>query len=162
MRAISGAMAILTLVTGAVRLSSEPGASAQELARVTDALDQWNMDTTGIRDYHPVAIFLRDDGGDIRGGVTGGVWGGWLHIVGLWIDEELRGRGLGRELVLAAEAEGRAAGARRAFLETHSFQAPGLYRKLGYVAFAEIEDYPPGASQVFFRKDLVEDRGDAP
>jgi len=57
-------------------------------------------------------------------------------------------------LVLAAEAEARAAGARHAFLETHTFQAPGLYRRLGCETFAEIEDDPPGESQVFMRKEI--------
>ena len=142
-------------------MSSEPATSTDELAKITDAIYRWNMDRTGVHDYRQVAIFLRDDDGEIRGGVTGGVWGAWLHIVGLWVDEDLRGRGLGRELVLAAEAEAGAAGARRALLETHSFQAPDLYRKLGYVAFAEIEDYPPGSSQLFMRKDLVEPEGDS-
>jgi ribosomal protein S18 acetylase RimI-like enzyme len=137
-----------------IRLSSEPRATPDELARISDAIDHWNIETTGVREFHQIAIFLRDDGGRIRGGVTGGVWGGWLHIVGLWVDEELRGRNLGRELVAAAEAEARAVGARHAFLETHSFQAPGLYRKLGYVSFGEIEDYPPGESQLFLRKEL--------
>jgi ribosomal protein S18 acetylase RimI-like enzyme len=138
-----------------VRLSSEPGAAAADIAAVGDRIDAWNMDVTGVRDYRQVAIFLRDAAGRIRGGVTGGVWGGWLHVVSLWVDEELRGRGLGRDLLLAAEAEARAAGARGAFLETHSFQAPGLYRRLGYEVIAEIEDYPPGASQLVMRKSLA-------
>ena len=137
-----------------IRLSSEPRATLGDLARITDALDRWNMETTGIHEYHQIAIFLRDDGGAIRGGVHGGVWGGWLHVVALWVDPDLRGRNLGRGLIEAAEAEARAVGARHAFLETHSFQAPGLYRKLGYAPFGEIEDYPPGASQLFMRKDL--------
>ena len=112
------------------------------------------METTGVHEFHQIAIFLRDKDDAIRGGITGGVWGGWLHIIGLWVDPDVRGRNLGRELVEAAEAEARTAGARHAFLETHSFQAPGLYEKLGYVAFGEIEDYPPGESQVFLRKRL--------
>ena len=138
-----------------VRLSSEPGAPAEQVALITDAINRWNMDVTGDHAYRPVAIFLRDAEGSICGGVTGGVWGGWLHIVGLWVGEAFRGRGLGRELLLAAEAEGRAAGARHAFLETHSFQAPGLYQRLGYVAVAELDDYPPGGSQLIMRKDLL-------
>jgi len=76
-----------------VRMSSEPAASPDELAKITDAIYQWNMDRTGVHDYHQVAIFLRDDDDEIRGGVTGGVWGTWLHIVVLWVDEDLRGRG---------------------------------------------------------------------
>ena len=138
----------------AVRLSSEPGATADDVARIIDAIDSWNMEVTGDRAFQQVAIFLRDDVGAIRGGVTGGVWGGWLHVVALWVDETLRGRGLGRQLLLAAEAEARRTGATHAFLETHTFQAPGMYRRLGYEAFGELEDYPPGESQVFMRKDL--------
>lgn len=137
-----------------LRLSSEPDAPAEQIAGIVDAINRWNMDVTGDRDYRPVAIFLRDDAGEIRGGVTGGVWGGWLHVVGLWVDEPLRGQGLGRDLLLAAEAEGSRLGARHAFLETHSFQAPGLYRRLGYVTFGELEDYPPGERQLFMCKDL--------
>ena len=113
------------------------------------------MDVTGDYAFRPVAIFLRDAEGSICGGVTGGVWGGWLHIVGLWVGEAFRGRGLGRELLLAAEAEGRAAGARHAFLETHISRLPTFYQRLGYVAVAELDDYPPGGSQLIMRKDLL-------
>jgi ribosomal protein S18 acetylase RimI-like enzyme len=137
-----------------IRLSSEPGANAGEIDGILDSINRWNMDVTGDRDYRQVAIFLRDDAGVIRGGVTGGVWGGWLHVVALWVDEDLRGTGLGRRLVLAAEDEARAAGARHAFLETHTFQAPGFYEQLGYHAVAELEEYPPGASQLIMRKAL--------
>ena len=77
-----------------------------------------------------------------------------VDVVALWVDEPLRGRGLGTELLIAAEAEARDAGALHAFLETHSFQAPDFYRRLGYVAFAELEDYPPGEQQLFMRKAL--------
>jgi ribosomal protein S18 acetylase RimI-like enzyme len=138
----------------AVRLSSEPNATREQVDAISDRIDAWNMEVTGDRAYQPVNIFLRDDNGMIRGGVTGGVWGTWLHIVSLWVDEALRGRGLGRELLLPAEVEGRAAGARHAFLETHTFQAPGLYERLGYVRIAELEDYPPGESQLILRKEL--------
>jgi ribosomal protein S18 acetylase RimI-like enzyme len=137
-----------------IRLSSEPRATPEDRSRITDAIDRWNMETTGVHEFHQIAIFLRDEDDVIRGGITGGIWGGWLHVVGLWVDPDVRGRNFGRELVEAAETEARTVGARHAFLETHSFQAPGLYQKLGYVPFGEIEDYPPGESQVFFRKRL--------
>jgi ribosomal protein S18 acetylase RimI-like enzyme len=139
----------------AIRLSSEPDASREDIDGVLDRIDAWNMAVTGIHDFHQVAIFLRDDAGANRGGVTGGVWAGWLHIVALWVDEDLRGRGFGRRLVEAAEAEALAAGAHSAFLETHAFQAPGLYRRLGYQAIAEIDEYPPGGSQLIMRKRLT-------
>jgi ribosomal protein S18 acetylase RimI-like enzyme len=135
-------------------LSSEPDAPPAQVERIIDAINAWNMEVTGVRDYRPIAIFLRDPDGAIRGGVTGGVWGGWLHVVALWVDAELRGHGHGRTLMLAAEAEARAVGARHAFLETHTFQAPGLYGRLGYVVVGELEDYPPGERQLILRKEL--------
>ena len=141
-------------MTDALRLSSEPNAPPGQIATINDAIDAWNMDVTGDHAYRPVAIFLRDQEGAIRGGVTGDLWGTWLHVVGLWVDEPFRGRGFGRDLLLAAEEEAREAGARHAFLETHTFQAPGLYQSLGYRVIAELEDYPPGESQLIMRKDL--------
>ncbi len=137
-----------------VRLSSEPAAAAEQIESIIESINRWNMRVTGVEDFHQVAIFLRDDAGEIRGGITGGIWAGWLHIVGLWVDEALRGRGLGTRLLLAAEAEALAHGAHDAFLETHTFQAPGLYRRHGYQTIAEIEDYPPGESQLIMRKSL--------
>ena len=138
-----------------VRLSSEPGASAEAIESIIVSINRWNVRVTGVEDFHQVAIFVRDAAGEIRGGITGGVWGDWLHIVALWVDEDLRGRGFGTQLLLAAEAEARDHGAHGAFLETHTFQAPSLYRRQGYEAIAEIEDYPPGESQLIMRKSLA-------
>lgn len=59
-----------------IRLSSEPNAPAEQKAAIVDAIDRWNLEVTGDHDYRPVAILLRDDAGAVRGGVTGGVWGG--------------------------------------------------------------------------------------
>jgi GNAT superfamily N-acetyltransferase len=114
-----------------VRLSSEPGASRDDIDGIVDRIDAWNLAVTGVHEFHQVAIFLRDRTGVIRGGVTGGVWGGWLHVIGLWVDEPLRGRGLGTE-AFARTATGEArAGAHGAFLETHWFRRRAFYRKLG-------------------------------
>jgi ribosomal protein S18 acetylase RimI-like enzyme len=140
---------------GDLRLSSEPGASESARDRIGELIDRWNMDVTGDHDYRPVVIFLRDADDRVRGGITGGVWGGWFHVVALWVDVPLRGRGAGRELLLAAEREARGHGATHAFLETHSFQAPRFYERLGYRVFGVLEDYPPGERQYFMRKDLA-------
>ena len=138
-----------------VRLSSEPGASREDIDGIVDRIDAWNMAVTGVQDFHQVAIFLRDDAGAIRGGDHGRRLGRLAprhRAVGR------RGRcvaaGSDDQLIHAAEAEARAAGAHGAFLETHSFQAPELYRQLGYETIAEIEDYPPGGSQLIMRKSL--------
>jgi hypothetical protein len=45
-------------------------------------------------------------------------------------------------------------GCRNAWLDTHEFQAPRFYQKLGYVVFGKLPDYPPGFTRVFLTKRL--------
>jgi len=40
-------------------------------------------------------------------------------------------------------------------LATHTFQAPGFYRKQGFVEVGRIPDYPRGHAQVWFVKQLA-------
>jgi GNAT superfamily N-acetyltransferase len=51
------------------------------------------------------AVFLRDTGGAILGGVLAKAGRGWLHINTLWVDPNVRGQGYGAQLMAAAEAE---------------------------------------------------------
>ena len=139
-----------------IRLSSEPHADLADVTALEDRLNELNMTITGVRDYHPVRIFLRDDSGAMRGGILADVWGGWIHISYLWVDEALRKQGLATQLLLAAEAEARGFGCRNAAVETFSFQARPFYEKFGYWVIASLEDYPPGHTHYILRKVLVE------
>jgi ribosomal protein S18 acetylase RimI-like enzyme len=78
--------------------------------------------------------------GAIKGGLPGYVWGGWLHITELWLSEEYRRDGLGRQLLQTAEREAASSGARGAFLSTFDFQAPDFYRRCGYEVYATHPD----------------------
>lgn len=112
------------------------------------------MGKTGHDYWRPVRVFVRDRSGHIRGGLTGDIWGGWLHVSILWAEGPLRGTGLGQQLMAAAEAEAREVGARYVHLDSHSFQAPGFYEKLGYTEFGRLEDAPLGHTQHFLWKRL--------
>src|ERR1700747_2389308 len=56
--------------------------------------------------WRPLAIFLRDEG-RIVAGLAGETYCGWLFVKYLWVCEDLRGRGVGRELMTQAEAQAR-------------------------------------------------------
>ena len=47
-----------------------------------------------------------------------------------------------------------ARGCRYAHLDTFSYQARPFYDRLGYRLFGELENYPPGHSRFFLRKQL--------
>lgn len=104
----------------------------------------------------PLQFFVLDGGGVLLGGLTGRTHGlrAWLEISTLWVNEDHRGRGIGRELMERAEEGARQRGCLYARLATSTFQAPGFYEKLGYVLYGSLEDCPPGDTSLYYRKDL--------
>ena len=140
---------------GEIRIVSDPHASESLKQFVTDQLDLYNVAVTGFSAYSPVNFFLRDEGDEVMGGLLAAIWGGSLFIRILWVSEALRGRGLGRRLLEAAERRAVERGCRHVFLDTFSFQAPGFYERLGYRTYARAEDWPVGHTHHFLRKDLL-------
>jgi len=135
-----------------LRFTSEPDAPRDDRLIIINAVDEYNMQVTGDRHDSRVNIFARDEDGVIRGGILADVWGGWMHITFLWVDEALREQGHATRLLQMAEDEARAKGCRGVFLETFSFQARPFYERFGYQVFGEIADYPPGHTYYFLRK----------
>jgi hypothetical protein len=52
------------------------------------------------------------------------------------------------------EEKARELGAKNAYLDTFSFQAPGFYEKLGYQTFGELPAFPPGHERFYMKKEL--------
>jgi ribosomal protein S18 acetylase RimI-like enzyme len=119
-----------------------------------DRIDEENMARTAIRDARLLAIFRRDDQNVIVAGLYGWTWGRCCEVKTLWVHERWRKRGLGTRLMAAAEDEARRRGATQMVLSTHSFQAPALYRRLGFELVGRIEEYPVGHQSLLFRKRL--------
>jgi GNAT superfamily N-acetyltransferase len=120
-----------------------------------DRLYELNMAATGIDNGQLLGIFVRDASGAIEAGLSGWTWGDCCRIDKLWVREDLRGSGLGRRLVLAAEQEAVRRGCRLVALDSHSFQAPAFYQKLGYEMWAELDGYPSPHRQCYLRKTIV-------
>jgi ribosomal protein S18 acetylase RimI-like enzyme len=68
------------------------------------------------------------------------------------VHELQRGRGLGRALLQAAEAEAIRRGCQQIVLATHSFQAPAFYERLGYEKQGVIRDQPKGHANLIYVK----------
>jgi GNAT superfamily N-acetyltransferase len=124
----------------------------------------WEVIGGGITDYNTqqagddhgknLCFVLQNQQGDILGGLIGMTYWNWLYINLMWIQEDLRGRGFGKQLMDLAEEEGRKRGAQHAYLDTFTFQAPEFYKKLGYREFGKLEDFPPGHTRYFLTKDI--------
>ena len=121
----------------------------QDIDRLGQGIDAFDLPTVGPSDRVDLTYFVRGDRGTILAGMHGNTVDGWLYISSLWVDEALRGTGLGSALMRRAEDEGRRRGCTHAYLDTFSYQAPAFYARLGYVVFAELEDFPAPHRRIF-------------
>jgi GNAT superfamily N-acetyltransferase len=133
-------------------ISLEEHPSEDDANAVVNGLVGYNDTQVGPSGGRRLVLLLRDGDGTIRGGLLGYTHWTWLFVSHLWVHDSLRGRGLGRELLIRAEAEAAARGCRNAHLDTYSFQARGFYESLGYEVFGTLNDYPPGHSRYFLQK----------
>ena len=137
-----------------LRVDFEPFADEQVRQFIVNGLDNFNIAVTGMPTYFPVCFVLRSERGEVLGGLTGLIWGGWLQVSYLWVSEVVRGQGHGGRLMDAAEDYARTRGCIGALLDTHSFQARPFYERRGYVVFGTLEDCPVGHARYFLKKAL--------
>ena len=103
-----------------------------------------------------VSSILRNDEGDIVGGITGNINWYSLHIDFLWVDESLRGKGYGKELIKNIEEIAKENKCRLIQLDTFSFQAPDFYVACGYKIVGVIENHPTDSmNQYYLAKKLL-------
>ena len=138
----------------AYRVSLESAPCRADVQLLEDRIIEYNVAQTGRDDGEELAIFLRDEANDIVAGLYGWTWAGWLEIRYLWVQPELRGMGQGRYLLLTAEQEAMARGCEHVLLDTFSFQAPDLYRRLGYEVFGALDGFPRPHQRYFLTKRL--------
>lgn len=103
----------------------------------------------------PIRVVARAEDGRPIGGLHGKIELAWLKIDILSVDPECRRRGIGRQLVEAAESEATSRGCRYAFADTMDYQAAEFFPRLGYVCAGQIPDWDSfGHTKFFFRKEL--------
>jgi GNAT superfamily N-acetyltransferase len=137
-------------------LRVEDAPSRDDVAFLHARLYEANAAVTGVNDGRWLTIVLRDASGGIAAGLHGWTWGGTGFVEVLWVTENLRGRGLGSRLLLAAEAEARRRGCHEMQLDTHDYQAPGFYQRWGYEKIGRLPGWPRNGTRIFFRKVLTE------
>jgi GNAT superfamily N-acetyltransferase len=133
---------------------AEDSRVAETARAVVKGLVAYNAAKAGPSKWKRFAVSVRDEAGTINGGVVGYTLWNWCFIELVWLDEALRGTGLGTELMARAEAVAAKRGARHVYLDTFSFQGDGFYQKLGYEVFGELGDFPPGHRRIWLKKDL--------
>jgi GNAT superfamily N-acetyltransferase len=135
-------------------ISFEANPAAADVAAVQAGLRAFNVEYIGDPMEEPVHLFLRDDAGEVMGGLLGHIRWRWLYVAKLWIDARWRGAGHGAALIAAAEVHARQRDCLGIHLDTFEYQARPFYEKLGYQVIGRLDGYPPGYCQFYLAKRL--------
>ncbi|MEA3327614.1 MAG: GNAT family N-acetyltransferase [Chloroflexota bacterium] len=121
---------------------------------IGQGITEYNTQQAGEDNGQNLCFVLQNPDGEIVGGVIGATYWDWLYVNLMWLREDLRNQGYGKELLSLAEEEARQRGAMHSYLDTFSFQAPGFYQKQGYEVFGQLDDFPTGHQRYFCKKKL--------
>ncbi|GAB4210837.1 MAG: GNAT family N-acetyltransferase [Roseiflexaceae bacterium] len=135
-------------------ITAEENPSDEDTKRVRDGLAAFNRQHTPHPAFYPITLLVRDAEGTVAGGLLGGIYWGWLYVEIFWLDEALRGQGLGTRLLRQAEQIAIERGCHGAHLDTMDFQARGFYERQGYEVYGTLDDMPRGHQRFFLKKAL--------
>ena len=90
--------------------------------------------------------------GELAGGIVGYLVADTVEIEYLSVQERFRGRGIARALLARVESQAQERGARKILLNTYGFQAPGLYRHIGFQEVAAIDDVLGTSWHIFLKR----------
>lgn len=137
-----------------MQLNVTDAVTHQDLDEVRLGLNAFNSRFINIDEIKAIGVFVTDEQGKKRAGLTGSTTGNWLRIDMLWVSDALRGQGVGSQLMKAAEEEARRRGCHYAQVDTASFQARPFYEKLGYSLRFSLDNYPRHHQRHYLSKAL--------
>ena len=121
---------------------------------IGQGINEYNTKLAGDDKDQRICFAVQGPDQEIVGGVVAAIYWDWLYIDLMWLQEDLRGHGYGSRLLTQVENEAKQRGAKNAYLDTFSFQAPDFYKKHGYQVFGELHEFPHGHQRYFLTKQL--------
>jgi len=137
----------------------------EDLKRIDRGLHEFDASFLGesvIMDYDKLAVFARDEEGNVIGGLHGELVWEWFYIKTMWVEDDYRGYAIGTRLLSMAEEAAASRGFHKVHLETTGFQALGFYLKNGYEVFGKLEGKPTGTTWYFLKKEELPSDQPAP
>ncbi|KGM37994.1 GNAT family N-acetyltransferase [Streptococcus sinensis] len=133
------------------RLENRESKKTQELGNLIRAYNQSKREPSKSE---PLNIYVEDEQGNLIAGMVAETFGNWLEIEYLYVQENLRGQGLGSNILNRAEKEARERKCNYSFVNTYQFQAPDFYKKHGYEEVFALKEYPYTGERYYYTKVL--------
>ena len=134
-----------------LRLENTESQKAQEIGGL---IRSYNRSKREAAESEPLNLYAEDDSGELMAGLVAETFGNWLEIEYLFVKEDLRGQGIGSQLLQQAESEAKKRNCRYVFVNTYQFQAPAFYQKHGYKEVFTLKDYPYDGQRHYYQKEL--------
>ena len=134
-----------------IRLENTESQKVQEIGNL---IRSYNRSKREAAESEPLNLYVEDDSGELLAGLVAETFGNWLEIEYLFVKEDLRGQGIGSQLLQQAEIEAKKRNCRYVFVNTYQFQAPAFYQKHGYKEVFRLQDYPYIGQRYYYQKDL--------
>ncbi|WP_054023954.1 GNAT family N-acetyltransferase [Bacillus sp. FJAT-28004] len=103
--------------------------------------------------YQEVNLFLKNADGQIFGGILSEICWNWMQVEYLFVADEIRKSGYGKQLLAEAEKIAKAKNCDFIKLDTLSFQALDFYKKQGFEVFGTIQN-AGGFTHYYLKKDI--------
>jgi GNAT superfamily N-acetyltransferase len=101
-----------------------------------------------------LGLKLEDENGNLMAALAGRTFGHWFYLESLWLDEKVRGKGVGSQILQEAETIAKARGCSFVILDTLDFQARPFYQRHGYQVQWTQTNYPYTGAKHFMTKHL--------
>ncbi|PJD96249.1 MAG: GNAT family N-acetyltransferase [Legionella sp.] len=142
-------------MTESVKIIYEKNPSSDEIQILTDGITQYAKLEKGQPPIESFAFFVCNEANQILGGCNGSIYYGCLYIDQLWIDESLRNKKIGTQLMQSAEKLGKEKGCLFSTVNTMDWEALGFYQRLGYEIEHQRFGYFSDSILFFMKKDFI-------
>ncbi len=135
-------------------LKQEINPQHDDVQKLGSGIMEYASQQRGHKPIEFFAVFVRDANNEIRGGCSFCNLYGCLYVDQLWLEESLRGKGYGTQLMQEAEKVGKEQGCTFATVNTMDWEALDFYKKLGYEVEFERRGFLKDSVFYFLRKEL--------
>jgi ribosomal protein S18 acetylase RimI-like enzyme len=118
--------------------------SHQVIQFLEDRIYEHNSTAIDKDDGRLFSRIVRDENNQVIAGIAGWTWARVCEITQLWVNEKVRGLGVGKILLEAAEEEAKNRDCLTILVKSYSFQAPHFYERYGYQVEHIMYGFPQG------------------
>ena len=127
----------------------------EDIKALRDILVEYNKKHFETLDQKEFLISIKDDNNQLIAGISGEIFGNWMEVDYLAVEEIFRKEGYGKNLLKQAEELALKENCKYILISTFGFQGKDYYPKFGYKEQMVLRNYPLIGTEHFFIKELV-------